>query len=277
MSAQATVALVFLVRAIEGIDPIARFLAAYERRPAGTPHELVALLKGHSSASLPESYRALLEAYRARAVFTPDVGFDVDAYWSTARALDHERFCFLNSHSEPLVEGWLARLIDALSLPGVGLVGATGSYESHYSQMARSGSLISWRRPLRRVRWAMHMVSHRAHFAPFPNCHLRTTAFAMSARVMRLVRFRPTRSKYDAYRFESGRDGLTAQVKKMGLETLVVGADGTAYPPRLWPESATFRAGKQRNLLVADNHTRMFASADEATRNEMHRAAWVGR
>jgi hypothetical protein len=53
-----------------------------------------------------------------------------------------------------------------------------------------------------------------------------------------------------------------------------VGRDGVAHPPERWPESATFRAGGQANLLVADNRTRQYDRAEGAERRALAEAAW---
>jgi hypothetical protein len=54
----------------------------------------------------------------------------------------------------------------------------------------------------------------------------------------------------------------------------VVGRDGAAYEPAEWPNSRTFRVDEQENLLVADNRTDEYASADAATRAALRRMAW---
>jgi hypothetical protein len=267
-------AIVYLVRRAEKTESIRRFLTAYDAHPAGAPHDLVILWKGFEARSLPDEHAALVRGRALQSRWVPDTGFDVDAYWRTAEDLGYERFCFLNTHSEPLADQWLAFLFDALEDPLVGVAGATGSFESHSSEHTHTWRTLL-RLPLyRRARWAARAAQLRLHFPPFPNHHVRTTAFVMKATTMRRVRCDPMKSKYAAFRFESGRGGLTAQIEKMGLEVRVVGRDGTAYPPELWPESRTFRLGDQSNLLVADRHTRVFAAADDATKRHLQGCAW---
>ncbi len=47
----------------------------------------------------------------------------------------------------------------------------------------------------------------------------------------------PGSGKNDSYAFESGREGLTAQVRRLGLFALVVGRDGRGFDVPEWPES----------------------------------------
>ncbi len=61
--------------------------------------------------------------------------------------------------------------------------------------------------------------------------------------------------KRATYLLESGPHSVTHQVQARGLSAVVVGRDGRAYDVEEWPHSATYRAGGQANLLVADNRT----------------------
>jgi hypothetical protein len=178
--------------------------------------------------------------------------FDLPAYAAAAQALEASHLCFLNSESELLADGWLGALHERLVEPGVGAVGATGSYESPRSI-----------NPLRRRRWV-----------GFPNPHLRTNAFMVSRELMRTVSVQEVRTKSRAWELESGRHGLTRQVWSRGLRTLVVGRDGAGYEPDRWHESATFRSRDQANLLVADNRTRQWEQADANLRARLSRLAW---
>lgn len=122
-----------LVRIGEPVASLRRFLASYEQHPAGAPHDLVILYKGFQS-------KAALAPYRAAAVEVPhgelrlgDEGFDLTAYRAAAEMLRARRYCFLNSHSRILADGWLDLMLRALDHAGVGLVGATGSWASRHS------------------------------------------------------------------------------------------------------------------------------------------------
>jgi hypothetical protein len=184
---------------------------------------------------------------------------DLAAYTATARQVQSPAFCFLNSNSELLADGWLAKPLHHLQQPGVGLVGATGSYES----------LLPPAGMLRFLR--------SAWFDPFPNPHVRTNAFLMRRELMLSLRWGEVFTKSGAWRLENGKRSITQQVWEDGLQTLVVGRDGEAYPHERWRESHTFRSGGQRNLLVADNRTRQFAEADPDEQRRLAELAWGER
>jgi hypothetical protein len=57
---------------------------------------------------------------------------------------------------------------------------------------------------------------------------------------------------------------------------VVVGRDGRAYDIEEWPASSIYRAGGQRNLLIADNRTRDWDRASPRLRRRLSRDAWGG-
>lgn len=292
----AVLAVVHLVRKQNGIQAFERFLASFQGHPAGVTHQLVFLFKGFAR---PESgYERLISDMPHRSLFIPDRGFDINAYFEAARLLEYSRFCFLNSFSRILVDGWLEQLDRWSRADGVGLVGATGSYQSIAGGYTtedvqlrslpptarlwkRVGRALRDRRPnanFQRVTRAMLRVAGvwkpARDFPPFPNPHLRTNAFMISRETLSRIRTRPLRMKVSAYKFESGRDGLTSQINRLGMRTLVIGRDGKGYEPSDWHLSNTFWQSREENLLVADNQTDLYMSGDLQKRSELAQYAW---
>ena len=206
-----------------------------------------------------------------------DFGFDLRAYYLAMQHSDHSNFCFLNSFSEIFADHWLAKMHSVIKSQGVGLVGATGSWESMYSNVrgceetgqSQSVGARLWR-PFR-------LQLCKLFFQPFPNWHVRTNAFIISRELA--LRFWPRLipTKRNAYLFEAGKKGLTARVMESGLDVFVIGRDGRAYSKEEWPNSKTYRAGNQENLLVADKQTDCYQKADPAERRHLAQAAWGDR
>lgn len=124
---------VHLARAQNGVEPFQRFLASYGANPAGIDHDLLVVLKGFERAADADAHRALLAPFPHATLSVSDEGFDITAYYAAVAhvAGRYRAFCFLNSYSEILAPGWLEMLHRNLGAPGVGLVGATGSWNSH--------------------------------------------------------------------------------------------------------------------------------------------------
>jgi hypothetical protein len=292
------IAVVHLVRRQNGLAPLERFLASYREHAAGVAHELVILFKGFRGEGGTRGHDALLEGLPHRRLFVPDRGFDLRAYFAAVTRFEHRYFCFLNSFSRILEGDWLAKLHRGATAEGVGMVGATGSYQSFASAHAERARMLGKLPAGERLRWRMRhilsdpaprMVAQRAgawvlgslglwdparYYPPFPNYHLRTNAFMASRDTLQRIRTRPMPFKLSAYFFESGRDGLTRQVLGFGLRALLIARNGEAFEKERWHLSDSFRQGRQENLLVADNQTDFYANADAAGRAELSRLAW---
>jgi hypothetical protein len=125
--------LVHLVREVNGLGAFRGFAEALRTHPPGLDCDLVLAMKGFSSRAQAAPYLREAADLAPTTLFFPDRGMDLGVYLALAARLRRDRYCFVNSHSRPLVEGWLAKLDAALARPGVGQVGATGSWASMHS------------------------------------------------------------------------------------------------------------------------------------------------
>jgi hypothetical protein len=241
------IALFYLARGADDghLASMARFIKAYRERAAGIAHELFVIFKGFESDDALDEARDALAGVAFHEVHTGDETFDLGAYADAVSHVSCERAAFLNTGSEPVSSGWLAKLNAALGLPGMGLVGASGSF-----QVGLAGGI-------------------------FPNIHVRTNAFMMRTRLARRTLGGLTIStKMDAYHAEHGPNSLTRQVISLGLTAAIVGANGRAYAPEWWIGSRTFRQGDQANLLVADNQTRAWDAMTWPERQYLYEGTW---
>ncbi len=218
-------ALVYLNHSNAGQESFDRFMYAYRHHAAGVDHDLIVVPKT-----------------------SKDCGVDLHTYHLTVREHKNPWFCFLNSYSEPLSNNWLAKLFTMSQVAGVGIVGATGSFEN--------------------LSIASKLFTHT------PNPHIRTNAFILSRNLMLSIWPTKVTTKRAAYRVENGNNNITKQIVGFGFKALVVGKDGVGYEQKLWPTSGTFRQGNQENLLVADNQTRRYTDATSQERNFLSQRAW---
>ncbi len=301
------ICLVHLVWAPLGPEPLGRFLDAYRRYDAGAPHALLILLNGFRAEDDLAPWRHQLSGLDHDELRLEQPALDLAAYRELTERVPSGRYCFLNSYSEPVVEGWLAKLDDALAQPGVGLVGATGSWASTRSSSAHvlglpsayRGVLPKRRAAAERFR-AMEAESSGREPAPlargdmmrvwvqtvrelpertrlyerFPAYHVRTNAFMIFHATLAELQLSVIREKDDAYLLENGRRSITRQVQRKGLRTLVVDRDGALYDQRQWHRSRTFWQGDQEGLLVIDNQTRFYAEGDIDRRRLLSGFAW---
>jgi hypothetical protein len=266
-----------LVRAKNGVEPLRRFLESYGNHQGGLGHDFLVIFKGFSHDAQITEVEHLLASYPHKSFFVPDRGFDVDAYFAVAKSFDYRYFCFLNSFSSFLDSMWLVKMHRAISEKDAGLVGATGSCESMYTDLVKLYHDAIKCLPIfvpHRIHILCRLVKWKKHFGSFPNYHIRTNAFMMPAELMRRIEYRPLATKFDAWRFESGKKGLTSQVFDMNLRALVVGKDGKPYEKKEWRSSGTFWQGDQSNLLVADNQTNIYMKSGLEEKERLVRLAW---
>jgi hypothetical protein len=272
----AEIGVVHLVRAQNGLPPFRRFLKSYAKYRPAVKHELLIIYKGFNSQDEAREYRDCLQSFDHRDFFVSDLGYDLRAYALAVRHFHNPCLCFLNSFSVLLDEGWLDKMVALATRPGIGLVGATGSWESMYSNLL---SATGTERAQGGVspKFLPHFLRrqiNRFFFYPFPNHHIRTNAFMLSREIMLKVWPINILTKKSSYLFENGKQNLTQRVLKLGLKVMVAGKDGQGYEMQDWARSNTFRQARQENLLVADNQTRQYADTDSTTRKYLSQLTW---
>jgi hypothetical protein len=248
--ARRSVAVLYLARGsdIEPLQRLRRFAKSYTRFSAETEHILLIIFKGFADKSGLAAAKEIFSGIPHYAIMTDDENFDFGAYRAAAEQVPHDVMCFMNSNSEILSAGWLAKLLTNFHRPSVGIVGASGSFESR--------SVLDPR------------------FPQFPNVHLRSNAFVIRREHALKMLPRRIASKNEAFLLESGSASITRRLWEIGLSSLVVGRNGRAFSPQWWPSSETFRVKGQENLLVHDNVTREFEQADRSRRLEASAATW---
>lgn len=269
-----TIGVVHLVRAQNGSEPFRRFLESYRENPGGIDHELVIVYKGFTAERSVSEYEELLTGIDHQRLFVRDIGFDIRPYFLCARRFTYDYFCFLNSFSVILDLEWLEKLYRYASQSDVGMVGATGSWESMYSDFLAWVTTQKGVPLVKRLLIALQMRRLSCYFCPFPNYHVRTNAFMISRENMNRVTVRTPLSKMAAHRLESGRNSISKQMHSAGKRLLIVGRDGHAYEKEQWATSGTFWQGDQSNLLVADNQTNRYAHADPLLRGKLRKLSW---
>lgn len=291
MNSTREIGVVHLVRAQNGIETFKCFLKSYRQNDGGIEHDLIVVMKGFSEKYGKAEYMELLKDLKHITFEVPDIGYDITAYFAAFRhfAKQYKYFCFLNSFSVIQVKDWLHKLHEYISQSNVGLVGATGSWQSHRpGGKSLFGSLIMvgtthyqlylekvyWKRMLLGIIGAWQHIPLLLNCKPYPNFHIRTNAFMISSDLMQRINYPMINSKSDALEFESGRNGLTMQVLLLNMKALVVAKDGIGYEMKSWNESKTFWQSEQENLLVADNQTRDYQFGNLERRGYLSCLAW---
>jgi hypothetical protein len=143
----AQIGVIYLCRFSEGERPVRRFVDSYRTHPAGLEHDLHVIFKGFPSRDSLAAAQRLFGGLPIHPIKLEDKGFDLGSYFAAARLVANRRLIFFNTFAELLADGWLKKFDDALSLPGIGLVGATGSWQSPRAlYVARLKRALYWAR-----------------------------------------------------------------------------------------------------------------------------------
>jgi hypothetical protein len=126
----ADIGVVYLYRFAEGELAARAFLDNYRAHPAGVDHDLHVIFKGFPDSRALTSAQAIFAGLPINTIELDDTGFDVGSYLAAAKRVSNRRLIFFNTFSELLADDWLKKFDSALSSPDVGLVGATGSWQS---------------------------------------------------------------------------------------------------------------------------------------------------
>lgn len=296
----ALIGVVYLYRFAEGEFFARSFVESYLAHPAGIEHDLHVILKGFSDPTSCAAARALFAPVPAKFVELEDTGYDIGSYLAAARQVGNNRLAFLNTFSEILADNWLAHLDAALDRADVGLVGATGSWQSlgsaytaaalrfahwirHPVRYARShfeagprslSGAAGSRRSFRDIALKVRGLADLYAFGHYPNPHIRTNGFMIDRGRFLSLRSIPFKRKADVYKFESGRHSMTNQVLRAKLKALVVDRSGRTYDVHDWESSATYWTSDQENLMIADNMTRKYARGSSELRHLLENYAW---
>lgn len=288
------ICVVHLVRFCNNIDLFISFIKSYKCFSAGVEHNLLIVFKGFTSDQKDlATYRNLLEHIDYNEYFVSDEGVDITAYIKVMNAFRYDAYCFLNSHSKILAQDWLSKLYAALEQENVGLVGATGSYQSMYTDqigpgirfLTRVKSKSFFKNIFHFIFWLLsnfckpivffwRWIFFSINFDKFPNPHIRSNAFIVPSEVTMKICHLTIKTKMDAWLFESGKNGLTSIVKNMGKKVLIVGKNGKSYEEYQWENCGIYKQANQANLLIADNQTNVYQHGDIDLRKLHAKYAW---
>jgi hypothetical protein len=280
MDSEKRTAVVFLMWLPYGIEYLERFARSYQTFHPGYPHQLVLLFNG---TSLVNDYESFLSS--AKKLFSDfeilelEKGQDIDAYFYAASKRREEYILFLNTFSEFRAGNWLKFYHDAFR-EDVGIVGATGSYQSLLTTTLKENPW-HWQKDagikqnVRKYKLLLKTYSIRRFLLKkFPNPHIRTNAFMVKRNLFLKMKHWKLKKKFDAYLFENGKESLTNQVISAGLKPVIIDKHGNSYEIDKWKESHTFWNGDQENLLVSDNQTDLYQKANNDYKQTLRQNAW---
>jgi hypothetical protein len=127
------IGVVYLAWHALGCETFTRFVESYRQQPAGCEHDLIVVYAGFGDRQALNDAHFVFSDIPHIGIEFKDVKLDIEYYLESTRRLPHEYLCFINTYTELKTPNWLAHLHTHAARDHVGIVGATGSYESLYS------------------------------------------------------------------------------------------------------------------------------------------------
>lgn len=278
------VSVVYLAWLPYGIQHFQSFLKSYQQYEASFPHDLVIIFNGlaHEHPNPVAQYFELADSHgiKPARILEYQSGQDIDIYIQAARVLESDYILFLNTYSIIQAGHWLSNFVKNWHAD-TGMISASGSWQSYYSSVFQihkfsKSKKESWQQYFRKIKLFIKAFLYwRFIFKPFPNPHLRTNAFFVNrTEFVGITNRFKIKNKFDAYSFESGRNGLSQLYLKRGKGIFVLDKYGVIHSMSDWNKSATFRISNQEALLVKDNQTNEYENADKLTKQFLSYLTW---
>jgi hypothetical protein len=128
--AEQSVGVIYLAWHGLGRATFQRFADSYRDRPAGCKHDLIVIYAGFEQQADLQDAASVFRDIRHVAIEIPEIRLDIGYYLEAARRVSHQYLCFLNTYTQLIASNWLGHFYKHASRAHVGIVGATGSYES---------------------------------------------------------------------------------------------------------------------------------------------------
>ena len=110
-----------------GPDALFRFADSYRRHPANDDHSLLVVFKGFSARQDLRPWRESLLGISYEELRMEANCVDLGTYRDVIEEVEASWYCFVNSESVVLADGWLATIARHLRDPDIGLVGTSAS------------------------------------------------------------------------------------------------------------------------------------------------------
>lgn len=278
----ASVSVLYLCWLPYGVDCFQDFVDSYKKFDAGIDHDLVIVFKGWTQPDDTLPFIRILQAGNIKfhqLSYTGD-NLDVSTYYWAAQQLHAEYILFLNTRSRILAVNWLRHFYELSRNIPTSVFCATGSWQSYASSVFTIHKFTYERNKSVKQNFDKYKLFMKAatlwwyYFPLFPNPHIRTNAFFINRELFLSLQIGKVFTKIDAYRFESGRNSFTNQLRRKGYQVALLSKDGKMFTEKEWPVSNIFWQGFQENLLISDNQTEAYFHSDIENKKLLKRLAW---
>ena len=192
--------------------------------------------------------------------------FDFGTYKRFSKKYIDRDILFLNSHSYPVSDNWLKKLMKFKN--ETTLIGTSASNESLYSS-------IKLKKKYQFFSYLLKKYKFKKDFSSFPNPHLRTSSFLIKGKyLLDYIKDKDIYSKEDAWKIESGKNSLSNFFKNKNYDVYLVNSDGDKFIEENWKLSETYNYLKYSKSIISDKHTRKFEALNEDNKLISRKRVW---
>jgi len=257
----------YLFTSFDKIESFKDFLSNYKKFSSGLDHKLIICFK-----LLDETRINHLQKMITNINFTSFIDpikkndFDFGSYNRVAQIYPENQILFMNSHSYPICDNWLSKLINNSGENT--LIGTSGSYESILDS-------LKLKKKYKFFTYIYKKIIFKRIFNNFPNPHIRTSSFLIKGQIfLNYMSNKKINNKVDAWRIESGKDSLTNYFKLMNYYIYIINSDGDKFVEKDWKLSEIYNYLKQSKSIISDKHTRRYDTLNENDRQLSRKRVW---
>tara|TARA_B100001027_G_scaffold140424_1_gene97652 strand:- start:214 stop:1011 length:798 start_codon:yes stop_codon:yes gene_type:complete len=192
--------------------------------------------------------------------------YDFGSYKRIAEKYPDRDIFFLNSHSFPVCNDWLNKLMKFKD--DITLIGTSASNESLIDSLVL-------KKKYKILPYLIKKLIYNKYFKRFPNPHIRTSSFLINSQIfLDYMADKKINTKLDVWKLESGIGSLTNYFKDKNYNIYVINSDGNKFEEKDWKLSETYNYYEKPKLIISDKHTRKYDELDKNDKLISRRKVW---
>jgi len=245
----------YLFTCFDRFESIKNFIEHYKKYNSGMDHSLLICFKmlTYKNILFIKEYLKDINYIEFKdPINTND--YDFGSYKRIAELNKDRRIFYLNSHSYPVCDKWLFKLVDNSSNDS--LIGTSASCESLLDS-------FKLKKKYKIFSYLLKKKVLKKKFNSFPSPHIRTSSFLINSNLfLDYLKDIKISSKEDAWEIESGINSLTNYFKRKNLNIYVVNSEGEKFNENNWKLSETYNYFNKSKSIISDKHTRKYDALD---------------
>jgi len=245
----------YLFTKFDNIESLINFKNNYIRFKSGCSHHLVICFKLLDKNTIHVLKEKLKDITYEEFIDPKKINdFDFGSYKRVAEKYPKNQILFLNSHSYPVCDGWLSKLINYSN--DQTFIGTSASNESILDS-------IKLKKKYKILSYIFRKIYYKINFKNFPNPHIRTSSFLLNGKnLLDYMSDKNIFSKNDAWKIESGKNSLSNYFRDKNFDIYVINSDGDRFPQKDWKLSETYNYFNKSKSIISDKHTRKYDALD---------------